>query len=189
MPTKRLLPVLVAASLASSALVGAGAAGAFASTVSNGTVHLIGYGDGAGAGELDVLTGAIGDSGYGIAVDANGTADPGKGTEQQLTLVHGSFRVSSKALTSKINSAFNNFQPNSRTCSGYITVTGAAPVISGSGTGAYKGISGSLNVTFVYAVIGPKNNSGKQKGQCNQSNNVQPLGSAQIVTGSGTVSY
>ena len=189
MPTKRLAPVLVAASLAGAALLGVGASGTFASTVSNGTVHLIAYGDGAGAGETDVLTGAIGDSGSGVSVDANGTVDPSKGTEQQFMLAHGSFRVSTQALDKKINSAFNNFRPNTSTCSGIVTASGSAKIVTGSGTGAYSGISGSFTVTFVYAAIGPKNTSGKHKGQCNNSNNVQPLGSAQIVTGSGTVSF
>jgi hypothetical protein len=146
--------------------------GALASTVSNGTVHIIAYGDGAGAGETDIFTGAIGDSGSGISVDANGT-----------------FRVSVTALDKKISSAFNSFQPNTSTCSGYISVSGTAPIVSGSGTGAYSGISGSFSVTVTVALIGPKNTSGKQKGKCNNSNNAQPLGSAQVVMGSGTVSY
>jgi hypothetical protein len=175
--------------LASATLLGASVSGASASTVSNGTVHIISYGDGAGAGNAVILTGAIGDSGSGISVDANGTTDPANGTEQQLTLVHGSFRVSTKALDKSINKAFNSFQPNTSTCSGNVTATGVAPVVSGSGTGAYSGISGSFTVTFTYAAIGPKNASGKHKGQCTQSNNAQPLGSAQLVTGSGTVSY
>jgi hypothetical protein len=170
-------------------LLGVGLSGATASTVTNGAVHIISYSDGTGAGETDIFTGAIGDSGSGIAVDANGTADPGNGTEQQFMLVHGSFRVSTVALDKKISSAFNNFKPNTTTCSGFVTATGTAPVVSGSGTGAYVGITGSFTVTFMYAAILPKIASGKHKGQCNESNNAQSLGSAQTVIGSGTVSY
>jgi hypothetical protein len=187
--TKRLLSVLAAGSLASATLLGVSVSGVSASAVSSGTVHIVSYGDGTGAGSAVILTGAIGDSGSGISVDANGTADPANGTEQQLTLLHGSFSVSTKALDKSINKAFNSFQPNTSTCSGIVTATGVAPVVSGSGTGAYSGISGSFTVTFTYATIGPKNTSGKHKGQCTQSNNAQPLGSAQLVTGSGTVSY
>ena len=189
MRTNRLLSILAAASLAGVTFLSVSVSGALATTASNGTVHIVSYGDGAGAGSTDILTGAIGDSGSGISVDANGTADPANGTEQQLTLVHGSFRVSTKALDKSINKAFNSFQPDTSTCSGFVTATGVAPIVSGSGTGAYSGISGSFTVTFTYATIGPKNTSGKHKGQCNQSNNAQPLGSAQLVTGSGTVSY
>jgi hypothetical protein len=189
MPTRRLVSVLAAATLTGATLLGVGLSGATASTVTNGTVHILAYGDGAGAGETDIFTGALGDSGSGISVDANGTADPGNGTEQQFMLVHGSFRVSTQALDKKIGSAFNNFKPSTSTCSGTITATGTAPVVSGSGTGAYVGITGSFTVTFTYAAIFPKITSGKNKGQCNESNSAQPIGSAQIVTGSGTVSY
>ena len=189
MHTRRLVSVLVAATLTGATLLGVGLSGATASTVTNGTVHIIGYSDGAGAGETDIFTGALGDSGSGISVDANGTADPGNGTEQQFMLVHGSFRVSAQALDKKVGSAFNSFRPNSSTCSGTITVTGTAAIVSGSGTGAYVGITGSFTVTFLYAAILPKITSGKNKGQCNESNNAQSIGSAQVITGSGTVSY
>jgi hypothetical protein len=181
--------MLAGATLTGATLLGVSVSGAFASTVSNGTVHIIAYGDGAGAGDTDVLTGAIADSGSGISVDANGTVDPANGTEQELSLVHGSFKVSTKALDQSINDSFGHFQPNTRTCSGIVTAHNVAAIVSGSGTGAYSGISGSFTVTFTYAMIGPKNTSGKNKGQCSQSNNAQPLGSAQLVTGSGTVSY
>lgn len=189
MHTKWHISILAAASLAGAALLSGSVSGALATTVSNGAVHLISYGDGAGAGDTTILAGAIGDSGSGISVDANGTADPANGTEQQLNLVHGSFRVSTVALDKNINKAFSSFQPNTSTCSGIVTATGVTPIISGSGTGAYSGISGSFTVTFTYATISPKNKSGKNKGQCNQSNSAQPLGSAQLVTGSGTVTY
>jgi hypothetical protein len=170
-------------------LLGVSLTSAAASTVSKGTVHVISYGDGTGTGATTIFTGAIGDSGSGISIDANGTVNPANGTEQEFSLVHGSFSVSTTALDKKISSAFNNFRPNSSTCSGFVTATGTAPIVSGSGTGAYVGISGSFTVTFVFGEIGPKNTSGKNKGQCNSSNNAQPLGSAQLVTGSGTVSY
>ena len=189
MRTKRLLSVFAAATLTGATLLGVGLSGATANTGTNGTVHIIAYGDGTGAGETDIFTGAIGDSGSGISVDANGTADPGNGTEQQFMLVQGSFRVSTQALDKKIGSAFNNFKPSTSTCSGTVTAAGKAPIVSGSGTGAYVGITGSFTVTFLYAVILPKITSGKNKGQCNESNNAQSLGSAQIITGSGTVSY
>ena len=189
MRTRRLVSIFAATSLAGASLLGLSISGALASTVSNGMVHIVSYSDGTGSGDTDIFTGAIGDSGSGISVDANGTADPGNGTEQQFMLVHGTFRVSTQALDKKINSAFNNFKPSTSTCSGTVTATGTAPIVSGSGTGAYVGITGSFTVTFLYAAILPKITSGKNKGQCNESNNAQSLGSAQIVTGSGTVSY
>lgn len=181
--------LMLGATMLGGTSLGATALGATAHTPSGGTVHLIAYGDGAGAGEIDVLTGAIGDSGFGISVDANGTTDPAKGTEQNFSLVHGSFRVSTQAIDQKINTAFNNFKPDPTTCSGMISVSGTAPIVSGSGTGAYVGISGTFTVTVTYAAIGPKLTSGKNKGQCDNSNNAPSLGSAEIVTASGTVSF
>src|ERR1039458_5838760 len=109
MHTRRLVSVLAAATLTGATLLGVGLSGATASTVTNGTVHIIAYGTGTGAGETDIFTGAIGDFGSGVSVDANGTVDPGNGTEQQFMLVHGSFTVSTQALDKKISSAFINF--------------------------------------------------------------------------------
>jgi len=92
-------------------------------------------------------------------------------------------------LDKKIESAFNRFQPNHRTCSGYVTVTGSTPIVAGSGTGAYAGISGGFILTLMIAEVGPKYGSGKHEGQCNTSNSAETVGEAFLVTGSGTVSF
>jgi hypothetical protein len=189
MRTKRLLSVLAAATLTGGLLLGVSVSTSTASTTSGGRVHLVDYGDESGVGSTVLLTGAIGDSGSGDSIDANGTPDSQNNTEVELALVSGSFRISVVGLDKKITSAFNNFKVNSSTCSGYVSVTGATPIVAGSGTGAYTGISGSFNLTITIAEIGPKNTSGKQKGQCNESNSAAPIGSAQVVTGSGTVSF
>lgn len=185
----RLPSALASVALAGIFLLEVAAGPATAATLPGGSVHLMNYGDGAGAGGNVVLTGAIADSGASVSIDSNGTVDPSNNTEVNLALVHGSFRINIQALNKKINKAFNSFQPNSSTCSGYITASGPVTVVSGSGTGAYTNISGSFNLNFVYALIGPKITSGKHKGQCDQSNNAPTLGSAQIVTGSGRVSF
>jgi hypothetical protein len=89
----------------------------------------------------------------------------------------------------KIESAFNRFQPNHGTCSGYVSVTGSTPIVAGSGTGTYAGITGGFTLTLTLALIGPKFGSGKHAGQCNNANSAEPVGQMQIVTGTGTVSY
>lgn len=180
--------------LASAVLVGAlsmsvGTSVSSASTPTSGTVHVFDYGDGEGVGSTVVLTGAIGDYGSADSIDANGTPDPQHNTEVILSLVRGSFRISVVALDKKITTAFNSFQLNSSTCSGYISASGTAPVVTGSGTGAYAGISGSFTLTFSLATIGAKYTSGKDEGQCNESNSSPSTGQAQLVTGSGTVSF
>jgi hypothetical protein len=92
-------------------------------------------------------------------------------------------------LDKKLEGAGTKFQPNHSTCSGYLTVTGAAPIVAGSGTGAYTGIRGGFVLTLTFAEIGPKYGSGKHEGQCNPSNSAQTVGEAVMVTGSGTVSF
>ncbi len=169
--------------------MGGGIALATTSSPSGGTVHVLDYGDGLGVASTVLLTGAIGDNGSANSIDADGTPDPENNTQVALDLVRGTFRLDVSAVNTAINNAFNNFQPNNSTCSGIVNVTATAPIVSGSGTGSYKGISGSFKLTLSLGEIGPKNTSGKNKGQCDQSNNAPPIGQAMIVTGSGNVSF
>ena len=186
---RRALSVLTIAALAGAALTSGSTMAASASTVTNGPVHVFVYGDSFGVGATAVLTGAIGDSGTAESIDANGTPDPTNNTEELLDLVQGSFRVSIVGLDKKIGAAFNNFQPNHRTCSGNLGATASVPIVAGSGTGAYTGITGGFVLTFSLALVGPKYGSGKHEGQCNNSNSASPVAESLLVTGSGTVSY
>ncbi|MGA3220590.1 MAG: hypothetical protein ABSE77_16155 [Acidimicrobiales bacterium] len=185
---KRVVSTLTIAALAGALFTSGSILTASASTVTNGTVHVFNYGDGEGVGSTVVLTGAIGDSGSAYNVLASGTPGP-NGTQVELSLVQGSFTINIAALGRKINSAFNKVEPNARTCSAYIVATASTPIVAGSGTGAYTGISGGFILTITIAVIGSKYPSGKHAGQCNNSNNSPSVGQAQIVTGSGTVSF
>jgi hypothetical protein len=185
---KRALSALTIAALAG-ALLTSGGTIASASTVTNGAVHVFVYGNSSGTGSTAVLTGAIGDSGSSESIDANGTPDAQNNTEELLDLTLGSFRVSIVGLDKKIGGAFSRFQPNPRTCSGSITATASVPIVAGSGTGAYTGITGGFVLTFSLAEVGPKYGSGKHEGQCNNSNSAEPVAQALVVIGSGTVSY
>jgi hypothetical protein len=185
---KRVVPTLTIAALAGALLTSGNIVAASASTVTNGTVHVFDYGDGEGLGSTIVLTGAIGDSGSADSIGANGIPQPNS-TEVKISLVQGSFTISTARLDKKIASAFNNVEPNARTCSAYLVVTGSTPIVAGTGTGAYTGIRGGFTLTFTFAVIGSKYPSGKHAGQCNNSNNSPSVGQAQFVTGWGTVSF
>jgi hypothetical protein len=185
---KRVLSTLTIAALAGALLTSGNIMTASASTVTNGTVHVFDYGDGEGIGSTVVLTGAIGDSGSADSVGANGTPQPNS-TEVELSLVLGSFTISTVGLDKKIGSAFNKVEPNARTCSAYVVVTGSTPIVAGSGTGAYTGIRGSFTLTFTFAAVGSRYPSGKHEGQCNNANNSPNVGQAQFVTGWGTVSF
>ena len=186
---KRVVPTLTIAALAGALLTSGNIMTASASTVTNGTVHVFDYGDGSGVGSTVVLTGAIGDSGSADSIDANGTPDAQNNTEVLLALVQGSFRISIVGLDKKFESAGTKFQPNHTTCSGYLSVTASTPIVAGSGSGAYTGISGGFVLTVMIAIVGPKYGSGKHEGQCNTSNSAETVGEAFMVTGSGTVSY
>jgi hypothetical protein len=129
-----------------------------------------------------VVTGAIGDYGKAISSNANGTPDV-NGNYVKIELHKGGFMVNSTALNKKSNGA----QPvaNATTCSGWLSVSD--PVTLFDGTGLYKGISGTVNITETFSFVAPVNASGPNAGKCNE--NGQPLGFYASIVGSGTVSF
>jgi len=131
-----------------------------------------------------VVTGAIGDYGTGTTANANGTPDP-NGNYVKVALHKGGFFVNITTLNKRENAITPSF--NAVDCSGSFSVT--APASLGDGTGAYKGISGTVTLTVNVAFIGPTLTSGPHKGQCNPSHNVAPLSTFSAVIGSGTVSF
>jgi hypothetical protein len=131
-----------------------------------------------------VITGALGDFGKTLTINRSGKAD-GNGNFVKITLHKGTFKVNSTTFNAKANNA----QPTvyKATCSAVGTATG--PVTLFDGTGLYRGISGTVNITATFGFIGPLFKSGKNKGQCNLSNNAQPISQYTLITGSGTVSF
>jgi hypothetical protein len=145
----------------------------------NARVHLSGYSQGDGPRLAVILTGAIGDFGTGVYVRPDGTVDPEHAAELQLKLSEGSFRINVADFDKKLVEAFGHAQFNPSTGSGHVSVTGATPIVTGSGTGSYKGISGSfvLAVTIDEIVQKPATTpSGAIRAQVN------------IMAGSGVVS-
>jgi hypothetical protein len=57
-----------------------------------------------------------------------------------------------------------------------------------NGTGLYKGVSGTANVTVTFGGVGSRYKSGPKKGQCKQGE-PSPSASFGFVTGQGTVSF
>ncbi len=168
---KRLVPIFAFAAFAG-ALLAAGCASAATNTLANtpaaggtsaarspapgrpagpqastarGRVQISGYSDNDGPKSAVVLTGAIGDFGAGVRIDANGTKEY---SQLDLEVTHGSFRLSIAGIERDLVSAFSHFPSNTKTCSGIVTVTGTTPIVAGSGTGAYRGISGSFTTTI-----------------------------------------
>jgi hypothetical protein len=106
----------------------------------------------------------------------------------QFSLAHGTFKGNQVAFLTALDKAFSSSAPNPSNCSVWVSATATAPIVAGSGTGAYKGITGSFKATGTAAVVWPKYTSGKKKGQCNFSGSAPTLKQGLVVLGSGTVS-
>lgn len=94
-----------------------------------------------------IATGAVGDFGPAVAVHPNGTVDPEHASELELDLARGSFRVSIAKLASEFRSVVGSWPYDRGTCSIHGAVTATAPIVAGSGTGAYRGIAGTFRLT------------------------------------------
>jgi hypothetical protein len=137
-----------------------------------------------GSGATVVVTGAIGD--YGKVLSETAAGKPNQnGHLQHFMLKKGTFIVNSTNVDNKANSVPPTV--NATTCSAYATATGTATLVSG--TGAYKGISGTFTVTESFAFLGPRIKTGAKKGQCNQNQNAQAVAAWGAITGTGTVSF
>jgi hypothetical protein len=174
---------LLAAGVAATCLMGAGATALAASGPAGGKIQVFVTNISSTKAKI-LITGAIGDYGTTLTVDKNGKVDA-NGTYQKVTLKKGGFWINATALNQKLNKA----QPltNKATCS--LVFTGGAPTTPFDGTGAYQGIGGSVKVTVTFAGIAPRFTSGAHKGQCNFSQNAPSLASYQSIGGAGNVTF
>jgi hypothetical protein len=140
---------------------------------------------GSNASQHIVFVGAIGDYGTAVNVNKNGKPNP-NGNYVKVTLKNGTFVIDVTAMNKAINSEQNPQVGSHATCSA--AFTGSAPVTFGKGTGLYKGISGTANVTLTFGGVGSRYTSGPKKGQCKQVGQ-SPRASFGFVTGQGTVSF
>jgi len=124
------------------------------------------------------VTGAIGDYGFAITQDKNGKPDP-DGDYEKVVLTHGSFIVDQTALDKALH-AHASVHLNHRSCSFVFSGTGPASI--GSGTGAYRGITGRVSITVNIADIAPRKGA-----SCNL--NAPGKGMYGTATGRGTVSF
>lgn len=135
-------------------------------------------GDQQGAGKI-IVTRAIGD--YGTTSPSKTKGDTKYGV---ATLTKGGFEVDLTALSKKVNA---DKPAASETCS--VEISETAPAAISNGTGAYKGVQGSVNLTETFGLIAPRFTSGKKKGQCNWSNNAKPVSQMGTVYGTGRVNF
>jgi hypothetical protein len=94
-----------------------------------------------------IVTGTVGDHGQAVSVYPDGRVDPQHDSDLSVRLARGSFLLNGVALDQRVVAAFGHWAGNPVTCSGHISVTAPVPVVPGSGTGAYRGITGSFTLT------------------------------------------
>ena len=149
MRTNRFSSVLAMA-FAGLLVTGAGAAAAAsAPAAAGGTANIMIYGVNTdGAYWHAIVSGVIGDYGPAVSIYPDGHVDPAHHSELELRLTHGSFRLSIAALDKKFVKSASHEPVYPKTCTDLISVTKTSPIVAGSGTGAYRGIDGSFNITI-----------------------------------------
>ena len=125
-----------------------------------------------------IVTGGVGDHGQAVSVYPDGRIDPDHRNDLRLELTRGSFLLNGAVLDERFVTAFRHWRDNPATCSGSATVTAQAPVVTGSGTGAYQGITGSFTLTATVDEIDVKSG-------CTATGTF--IAQVIVISGSGTV--
>lgn len=113
----------------------------------HGTVHIDIYSiNSDGANFRAVLSGAIGDYGPAVAIYPDGKIDPEHNSELELNLTRGTFRLNIAQLDQEFVQHLSHYPDYPATCSEYVSFTTRVPVVAGSGTGSYRGISGDFSI-------------------------------------------
>ncbi|MBR7837660.1 hypothetical protein KDL01_30550 [Actinospica durhamensis] len=147
-------------------------------------VHLTAYANGDGSSETVVLTGAIGDYGQAVFVYPDGSVDPDHDSELSLQLSRGTLRLDIAPLDKAFVAAVvHDFPTNAATCSGSASVTRKAAVVAGSGTGAYRNVTGSFTLTATLDEVDAAGTSAP----CDGTGAI--LGQVIVITGPGVVAF
>ncbi|MEY9926562.1 hypothetical protein ABH926_001184 [Catenulispora sp. GP43] len=131
-------------------ILGCSAAAASAKPAAAPTAaHLTAYTTDDGPTEQVIVTGAVGDYGQAVSVNPDGSVNPEHNSQLELRLQHGTFRLDIAAIDKAFVAAMaHRFPSDPATCSGSIAVTQHVPVVTGSGTGSYRGASGGFTLTI-----------------------------------------
>jgi hypothetical protein len=95
-----------------------------------------------------VVSGAIGDYGPAEEVSPGSTGVSAHGGELELKLARGTFRLNVADIDKKFIEGTSHEPVFPRTCSTYVSVSDAVPIVPGSGTGTYQGIAGTFAMTL-----------------------------------------
>jgi hypothetical protein len=138
-----------AGSAASTAATSTAATGTAAAPAAADAAHLMVYSiNSDGPDFRAIVTGAIGDYGPAVTVFPDGKTDPSHAHDLELKLTRGSFKLSLTELDKKFVAVTSHEPIYPRTCSDYMTASAPMAIVPGSGTGAYRGISGRFAVTI-----------------------------------------
>jgi hypothetical protein len=156
MKRKRSLSILAMAASAAAMVTGGCAAAATAAPPASpraaataGTANIMIYSVNTDGPYLHaIVSGVVGDYGPAVSIYPDGHIDPEHNSQLALRLTHGSFRLSIRALDAAFNKVTSHEPVYPKTCSDLIRVTATSPIVSGSGTGAYRGIRGSFRLTL-----------------------------------------
>ncbi len=96
-----------------------------------------------------IVSGAIGDYGPAVTVLPNGKVDPEHTSDMELELRHGTFRLYIGAIIDRFRAQTSHEPVFSGTCSDYLHVSATVPIVAGSGTGSYRGLSGKFSMSLV----------------------------------------
>lgn len=184
MPTTRTFSTAIGIVMLLAAATGTSAAARHVSrpAARHGVLHVWAT-PGKGAVDKILLTGVIGDYGTATAETKSGNVDV-NGSYELVKLRHGSFKVNDVAFTKKAA----QFTPttNATTCTAWGTIRARVSLFDGSG--AYRDISGTVDVADSFGELLPRYASGPRKGRCNFSPNAAPLDMFNgPITGSGDI--
>jgi hypothetical protein len=123
----------------------------------NGTANIMLYSINTdGPGFRAVVTGVIGDYGAAVTVTPNGQVDSSHGSELELRLTRGSFRLNIAGFDQKFAQITAREPIYRATCSDLFRLTSDLPVVADSGSGAYRGITGGFAVALTGDEVHPR---------------------------------
>jgi hypothetical protein len=138
-----------AAASSTAAASGTAKAGAGNPASAPGLTHVIAYSINTDNPVLtSVVSGAIGDYGPAEEVSPGSTGVSAHGGELELKLTRGTFRLNIADIDTKFIEGTSHEPVFPRTCSTYVSVSDAVPIVPGSGTGTYQGIAGTFAMTL-----------------------------------------
>jgi hypothetical protein len=126
-----------------------------------------------------VVTGTISDYGPAVAVYPNGKVDPGHNSEMELKLQDGSFRLSIAGIEKTFFAHVESQPVSPASCSHFESFASTVPIVAGSGTGAYRSMTGSFGMTVTADEV--------QSMPCTPPITKPPLWEVIVLAGSGTV--